>query len=222
MFNLAGDQLLMDDLNTPLYTPGVMNQETVAIAEKSILNLMKSQLNLTEKHLRMQHAMYKKYCQSLNLNMRQKKKPKSEEKILYGKTKRREKLTYSQAVKLVQEEMKLEQRELDDLQKSLTQKSTNHTSRKSTNESSAASKSANEYSIKSAKSSSRKSANNSSRNSANNSTRKSANDSSRKSTNTDSSSIMIDMVVDKSVEEEIGVEEYDDDFDSESEIHTDI
>ncbi|XP_023324535.1 uncharacterized protein LOC111698428 [Eurytemora carolleeae] len=102
----------------------LINQLTQSAAAESVIKLMKSQLDLTEKHLRIQKDLYTQYCRNLELVSRSRVHENPGEKILYGRNGRNgrserserfpgSRLTYSEAVRLVKQEM---DREKDDLQ----------------------------------------------------------------------------------------------------------
>ena len=78
----------------------------------------------------MQQAIYRKYCQTLNINIKKQKPPK--EKVLYGRSSKPDRrLTYEEAVKLVEQEMRMEQEELKKFSRKITEKSSKSRSRKS-------------------------------------------------------------------------------------------
>ena len=74
-------------------------------------------LELTEHQMRSQKALYRSFCKSLEKTQSGKVKQDNEERILIGRPKRPEKLTFDEALRQVKEEMKLERKKLRDEKK---------------------------------------------------------------------------------------------------------
>ena len=94
-----------------------MSENKLDLATSSVIDLMRRQLELTEHQMRSQKALYRSFCKSLEKTHSGKVKQDNEERILIGRPKRPEKLTFDEALRQVKEEMKLERKKLRDEKK---------------------------------------------------------------------------------------------------------
>jgi len=79
----------------------------------TIIQLMKKQLELTERHMKSQQALYRSYCSSLEKAHLLGTQANEGEKILYGRSRTGKKLTFEEALRLVKEEMAEEEKQQD-------------------------------------------------------------------------------------------------------------
>ena len=93
---------------------GHLSRDTVDLATSSVIDLMRRQLLLTEQQMQSQKALYKSFCRSLEQtqNKRVDRHEESHEKIIFGRSKRPEKLTFDEALRQVKEEMRRQEEDM--------------------------------------------------------------------------------------------------------------
>ena len=85
------------------------------LATNSIIDLMKRQLEMAEHQMRSQKMLYRSFCRSLEKTQTWRAGDDHDEggeKVLFGRSKRPEKLTFDEALSQVKQEMKQQRREL--------------------------------------------------------------------------------------------------------------
>ena len=108
LFDPTEDALFDNTFHHQEYPRTEISGHKLDLATSSVIELMRKQLELTEHQMRSQKALYRSFCKSLEKSQRKLNKNDKHEKVLFGRSKRPEKLTFEEALRQVREEMKQE------------------------------------------------------------------------------------------------------------------
>ena len=123
LFDPTEDAVFDDTFYQPRYSGLGLSEGRMDLATGSIIDLMKRQLEMAEHQMRSQKTLYRSFCKSLEKSQQRKTEQEGgEEKVLFGRSKRPEKLTFEEALRQVKEEMKQQKRELRSMSKSVSKK----------------------------------------------------------------------------------------------------
>ena len=118
LFDPTQDALFEDAFSRPEYPRTLhINENKVDLATSAVIDLMRRQLELTEHQMQSQKTLYRSFCKSLEKTQSRKAQQDNADKILIGKSRRPEKLTFDEALRQVKEEMKSERKKLRDEKK---------------------------------------------------------------------------------------------------------
>ena len=115
LFDPTQDALFEDKFSRPEYPRSLhISESKVDLATSAVIDLMRRQLELTEHQMQSQKTLYRSFCKSLEKTQSRRAQQDDADKILIGKSRRPEKLTFDEALRQVKEEMKLERKQLRD------------------------------------------------------------------------------------------------------------
>ena len=120
LFDPTQDAVFEDTFLRPEYPRTLhINENKMDLATGAVIDLMRRQLELTQQQMQSQKTLYRSFCKSLEKTQSRRAKQENAEadKILIGKSRRPEKLTFDEALRQVKEEMRLEKKKLRDEKK---------------------------------------------------------------------------------------------------------